>query len=132
MSGSGIEKESLEAQAARLEKEGLRDAGQERERESKLYFEFDSSEMRDQAMRALNKLWEEGREYDERFLYFTGCQPDPKRPDVGMEISFSKNPKNSREIFERLLIEHGLVPQEEYKTAGGEPQPGEVKIGHGT
>ncbi|MGC9968512.1 MAG: hypothetical protein ABSC29_02155 [Minisyncoccia bacterium] len=120
---AAAEGESLEAQVARLERGRLRDAAQEREMESKLYFEFDSPETRDQAMRALEKLREEGHAYDERFLYFAGCRPDPKRPDVGIEISFSKNPEKLREAFEQLLKEQGLVPREEYMTANGEPQP---------
>lgn len=123
------EKGPSEAQT-KLENEIANAVGKERERESKLYFEFDSPEKRERALRALNTLREEGREYDERFLYFIGCRPDPKRPDVGIEISFSKNPKNSREAFEQLLIEQGLVPQEEYKTADGEPLPEEEKINH--
>lgn len=104
------------------------EAGQERERESKLYFEFDSPEIRNRAMQVLNGLRERDHEHDDRFRFFVDCQLDPKRPDVGIEVSFSKNPKNSREVFEQLLIEQGLVPREEYKTAGGEPQPEEERI----
>lgn len=111
----------------KLSREVSRYAGNEREKDSKLYFIFDSPEMRNQAMQVLNKLRDERREYDDCFSFFLGCKEDPERPDVGIEINFSKNPEGIREKFEKLLVDQGLMPREEYETVDGESRPGETK-----
>jgi hypothetical protein len=105
------------------------EAGKEREKDMKLYFEFDTKGMRDKAMEILNGLRSERHEYDDNFRYFEGCSADPERPDVGIEMDFTKNPKGLREAFEKVLAEQGIVPKEEYKTVAGEPVPEETKVG---
>lgn len=125
--GGMTEKDFTDAQEERL-KENIRYAAQERERAAKLYFEFSSREMRDKAIQALNKLRDEKGAYDERFSFFLSCGIDLQRPDVGMEVHFSKNPQNLEEGFEQLLKEQSLLPGEEYETVDGKPQPEKTKI----
>jgi hypothetical protein len=124
----GLSKQEFAAAQAKLEKKVASNAGQERERELKLYFEFDCPETRDKALRALNELRDKAHEHDDRFHFFVSCGVDPRRPDVGMEICFLKSPPNLRRDFEQLLTEQGLMPKEEYETVGGEPCPEETKI----
>ena len=110
-----------------LEREIQRTIGEEREKPMRLYFEFDSVEMRKTAINTLNKLRDKRKDYDEIFRYFEGCGPDPKRTE-GIEIRFNKNIPELRSKFEALLSEHGIIPREEYETVAGEPKPEETKI----
>ena len=124
----GLSKEEFSDAQAALGKEASRYAGRERERKSKLYFEFDSPGTRDWAMATLRELRKNSHEHDDRFRFYIDCKVDPERPDIGMEIEFSKNPESLRKDFEQLLAERGIVPQEEYKTGDGEPRPEETQI----
>lgn len=105
---------------AEKEKDFLRhnhmEGGTERAKKVKLFFVFDSPEIRDDALNMLNRLADERKEYDDKFTFFNGCIIDKERPDVGIEIGFAKNPQNLQKTFERILIEQGFVPKEEYET----------------
>jgi hypothetical protein len=100
------------------------------EGQTRLYFEFANTEQRDTAMQIINKTRAEEREFNDIFLHFEGCVVDSERQDVGIEIRFSKHPKNIREKFELLLRDQGIVPREEYETLNGEIEPEETKINY--
>jgi len=123
----GLSAKQFEATQTDLKKRVEKAIGEEREKPMRLYFEFDSVDMREAAMNLLNKLRDERKDYDETFRYFQGCGPDPLRPE-GIELSFNKNVPGLREKFEALLSEQGIIPREEYKTVADEPVPQETKI----
>lgn len=124
----GLSEREFAAAQEKLQKQVLAEAGRERQQEARLYFEFDTAGMRDEAMKLLNQLRADRHEYDEAFRYFEGVSIDPQRPDVGLEIRFNKNPRDLRATFEKLLEEQGIMPKEEYKTVGGESRPEETTI----
>ncbi len=128
----GLSREAFEDKQKKLkirtEKYALAETGKERAKEAKLYFEFDTTGMRDEAMKLLNGLRAEKHEFEESFRYFSGCTIDPKRPDVGLQISFSKNPVGLGKTFKIILDEQGIPPREKYQTADGEPAPEETEI----
>jgi hypothetical protein len=123
----GLSAKQFEATQTDLKKRVEKAIGEEREKPMRLYFEFDSVDMREAAMNLLNKLRDERKDYDETFRYFQGCRPDPLRPE-GIELRFNKNVPGLREKFEALLSEQGIIPREEYKTVADEPVPQETKI----
>lgn len=125
---TNMDKQEFESAQKKLEKKIREVAVRERKSKLKLYFEFKNPKARNNALNLLNKLNEERKDFDERFLYFEGCLVDPQRPDDGIEIKFSKTVPGLRDKMESLLAEHGLMPAEEYETIEDEPQPGETRI----
>ena len=125
----GLSKEEFGMSGEKLKRKIEVELGKRFEKKARLYFEFASTEQRDTAINLINRIREERKEFDERFLYFEGCSIDSER-NAGVEIIFSKNPEHIREEFGKLLIEQGLAPKEEYKTVEGEPEPWETRINH--
>jgi hypothetical protein len=123
----GLSEEEFQRSQKELQKEIEIEGRKGLEKEACLYFEFENTERRDAAIRTINKIRNERREFDELFLYFDGCSVDPER-EVGIKIKFSKNPKDIREKFEQLLTENGFAPKEEYKTLDGKPELGETRV----
>lgn len=53
--------------------------GKKLEGEMNLYFEFASTEQRDTAINLINRMRDERKEFDERFLYFESCSINPEK-----------------------------------------------------
>ncbi len=124
----GLTKEQFAEAQKELERTANEAAGKEREKTVKLFFEFESSEKRNAAMRLLNELRDERAEYDDLFRYFVSCGVDAGRPDVGLEVKFSRNIPQLQEQIEALLAENDDKPKEEYETVDEEPMPEKTKI----
>jgi Fe-S oxidoreductase len=124
---SGMSEREFAKTQGDLEKENSARAGRERARQLKLFFEFDSGKKRDWARATLYRLRSQG-EHEDQFRFFEDCIVDPKRPDVGMEIVFLRNPDGLKKEFERLLADEGIMPLEEYETVDDEPRPEETEI----
>lgn len=125
---NGLSESEFEAAQDKLKEKVKKAAAMELHKPQRFYFEFDNPEISHAAITLLNKLRDERKDYDETFMYFEGCGTDPKRQE-GIEIRFSKGViPDLRERIEKLLIDNGLVPLEEYKTVDGEPVPEETKI----
>jgi len=93
-------------------------SGKEYQKNSRLYFEFNSSDERNRAMKFLNKEREVKKDFDEMYVYFDRVGTDPVRPEEGMEIKFTKNAQGLREQFKNVLLENGFKVTEDYKTEG--------------
>ena len=124
----GLSEEEFRLSQERRQQEIMADSSREFEKKARLYFVFRSAEQRDAAMKFINQMRDNRKGFDENFRYFEDCSIDSARKDIGIEIRFSKNPKHIREKFEKLLVEQGLAPGEEYETVDGKPEPDETRI----
>ncbi len=81
-----------------------------------LYFEFDSPETREAAIKKILEF-RFSHPFDERILYLLNVNIDPQRPDVGLTLEYTK-PLKSLDKFkkevESLIEELGFEPKEEY------------------
>ena len=103
-----------------------------KEVETKLYFEFADSGTRDAARHLIERYFKDQAEYysgekkkmmDEATRYFRGCDIDPRRQDVGIEVTFKEDMPEIRKKIEALLVKNAAIPKEEFETVGGDPVP---------
>ena len=97
----GINSEELKAKQEELLNYTPEYLALDREKPHAEYIIFDSLDAKEVAKDKIKEY----REHDEAFTFLTDWKDDNKRPDVGIELSFSKSPtdnmKKVKDFFER-------------------------------
>lgn len=112
---SGLSEARFQAEQRRRRKDVRRYEGEIRQNPERLYFIFADRAQQERAL----KLVEEYRQTEDAFTYLTNWKPNfERRPDVGVELDFSRQSEGLEEKVKRFFLNHRLELREKlYKVS---------------
>lgn len=127
----GLSAEGFEKKDKRIKGGVEKSLAERRTKPVKFYFIFKNSEDRDKAKWYVDedsRKWqtlptEQARSQALFGETFRGYAPDPRRQEVGLELSFKRNPDSLRQDLRNYFISKGVTPVEDYPAIEGDLRP---------